>query len=1228
VYPVIILSFNFIIIILRLYFPESAFDLVLISLILMHFVLFYSKRVAALNINSINFLLKLLVFAGLLYPFSSFGQVSSNEGTEFWVAFPTHEHDYFTDGTIALPNLSIFITSSQSSKGRVSVGTFSQSFTVAANNVTEIKIPREQSYIDISESGKTLPNRAVHITVDAGQPKIVVYAHIFAAQRSAASLIIPSEALGKSYASINFKSTGVGKNFITLVATQPNTKIHLLKGNKELIPGGVDLPNVNDIYEYISDDDLTGTNIVSDESQCASFAVFSGTSGSLISDGSCITKTIDPLYQQCYPTKSWGYTYGLIPFSTQSTHFNHPVRTTGYHIRVVASEDETHLTVNGTFAATLNSGDFYSSEQTGPMTGDSFIKADKPVSVAQYALSQSCSNQNAGSNTESYSDPDMVILNPIEYNIKRITIFSSSKENIKEQYVNVLIKTAAAPSFRINDQKPAIAFQPMKNLTGYSYLQLNLTNYPNHTFNLKADEGFNAIAYGFGNVESYAYSAGTNLASNYSLSTVRTSDNKLIDSACVNDDYFFRLTLPYASPKIIWQMDNTELPYTAINPAFIKTDHDGKVAYEYMLPKTPAYDNAGLHHIHIAAQYPANECSNTSVQNIQQDFKVNDLPNVRIAISKSDCQNIFTFGDQTPHPGNTEQRIWNFGDPADKKNNVAASQTAKHLYTRNGTYTVTLTVINVSGCQATKSDKVVVTGNTPVDFKVTSIGCIDKPVSFTYTPPSSTVLKPIIWKWYYGDGDSTINDKNQEVYHYYKSPGIYQARLVIVSEAGCLNYSDFKTVNIINPPGGDFTFQDVCSGSRANFIFKGTQADYEQINWNFGDSYATSDNPNLASSLQASHVYTHSGEYLVSLIISSGQGCEISIVKTIHVYSNSITADFMVENACAGQAVSFKNISKLVGYGTINKIEWYFEPESDPGKKETYTNPNVNDTYLHTFSSPASSSVKTVKLRVFTFADCFSEVTKSVKLSTVPNVSFSPIGEICEDAAPLQIIQGEETSGLEGDGYYSGAGITLTGLFDPAKAGPGYHQLTYNFISKDGCSNSASQQVTVLPKLTVTMPTDITIIQGETVTLKPVVSGSNLEFKWHPSTWLNYDNIAAPATTPAKNITYTLIATNGICTSQSTISVNVLKPIKPFNTFTPNADGINDLWTIENIEDHPKATIQIFNRYGTELYHSTGYGKPWNGKYRDREVPSGVYYYVITPGKNQDKIAGYITLLR
>ncbi|WP_162996235.1 PKD domain-containing protein [Mucilaginibacter celer] len=1166
----------------------------------------------------------------LSFPVKSFSQTSSNEGSEFWVAFPTHEHDYYPDGTLGLPNLSIFITGSQSSSGKVSVGSFSQSFTVNASNVTEVKIPRDEAYIDISESDKTLTNKAIHITVDPGKPKIVVYAHIFAAQRSAASLIIPSEALGKSYTSVNFKSTGVGKNYIVLVATQPNTKIHLLKGNTDLVPGGVTLPKVNDVYEFTSEDDLTGTRVVSDVSECTSFAVFSGTSGSLISNGSCVTKTIDPLFQQCYPTKSLGYNYGLVPFSTQSTHFNHPVRTAGYHFRVVATEDGTHLTINRAPAITLNAGDFYSSELTGAVNSDSFIKADKPISVAQYALSQSCSNQLADNNTVGYSDPDMVILNPIEYNISNITIFSSSRENIREQYVNILIKTAVAASFRINGQKPAAAFKTMKNLAGYSYLQLDLSNYSGSTFNLKADEGFNAIAYGFGNVESYAYSAGTNLAGNHSLVAVRRADNTVIDSACVNDDYFFRLTLPYISTKIAWQMDANELTYYAINPPFTEIRQNGKPAYEYMLPRTAAYDIAGVHHIHIVPQYPLSECSNSATQDISEDFKVNDLPDVKIFAGEIECQNTVTFEDKTPLQKNIKQRIWDFGDPTGGGNNTATSQIAKHTYTRNGTYPVSLTVINTSGCESTKSVRVVITGNPSVGFNTAPVNCVNKPVLFTYTEPASGALKPIVWKWLFGDGDSTISRQNEQIYHSYKSAGVYQARLVVIGETGCPAYSEFKEVSVAKTPTGDFDFKDVCAGNAANFSYKGTPANDEKVTWDFGDSHSTSQNPNVTVSPQASHVYTLPGSYPVSMTISSLSGCETRIVKTIHIYNTAVTPNFSVENSCIGQKVSFKNTSGIESNTHIEKIEWYFDTELNPDKKETYIYPDINGPYFHTFPASAASLDKkvTVKLRIFVTDDCFYDVSKTFKLSTSPTISFDPIGDICENAAPIQLTQGKETSGLEGRGYYSGEGVTTDNFFDPMKAGIGSHLLTYNFISNDGCPNFASRQITVISEPVLTMPAAITITQGESVTLKPIVSGSALTFKWQPSDGLNYDNIAAPVARPTQNTIYTLTVSNGLCESQSTVSITVFKAIKPVNTFTPNADGVNDLWTIENIENYPQAIVQIFNRYGTELFHSIGYTRPWNGRYNDQEVPAGVYYYLIVPGKNHEKIAGYLTLLR
>ncbi|WP_340066491.1 reprolysin-like metallopeptidase [Ascidiimonas aurantiaca] len=64
---------------------------------------------------------------------------------------------------------------------------------------------------------------------------------------------------------------------------------------------------------------------------------------------------------------------------------------------------------------------------------------------------------------------------------------------------------------------------------------------------------------------------------------------------------------------------------------------------------------------------------------------------------------------------------------------------------------------------------------------------------------------------------------------------------------------------------------------------------------------------------------------------------------------------------------------------------------------------------------------------------------------------------------------------------------------------------------------------------------------------------------------------------------------------------------------TPNGDGINDTWTIINIDRHPNAVITVFNRLGNEVFRTTGYNNDWNGVYKDRSerLPAGSYYYQI-----------------
>jgi len=82
------------------------------------------------------------------------------------------------------------------------------------------------------------------------------------------------------------------------------------------------------------------------------------------------------------------------------------------------------------------------------------------------------------------------------------------------------------------------------------------------------------------------------------------------------------------------------------------------------------------------------------------------------------------------------------------------------------------------------------------------------------------------------------------------------------------------------------------------------------------------------------------------------------------------------------------------------------------------------------------------------------------------------------------------------------------------------------------------------------------------------------------------------------------------------------------NVFTPNGDGINDVWTIKSLNDFPGCTVSVYNRYGNLVYHSNGYPKPWDGTYNGAQLPVGTYYYIIDTKDNMKPLAGPVTILR
>ena len=82
------------------------------------------------------------------------------------------------------------------------------------------------------------------------------------------------------------------------------------------------------------------------------------------------------------------------------------------------------------------------------------------------------------------------------------------------------------------------------------------------------------------------------------------------------------------------------------------------------------------------------------------------------------------------------------------------------------------------------------------------------------------------------------------------------------------------------------------------------------------------------------------------------------------------------------------------------------------------------------------------------------------------------------------------------------------------------------------------------------------------------------------------------------------------------------------NTFTPNGDGINDTWDIKNLDSYVNCTVQIFTRYGQNVYSSIGYGVPWNGTYKGALLPSGTYYYIINLKNSSELLSGFVAIIR
>jgi gliding motility-associated-like protein len=181
----------------------------------------------------------------------------------------------------------------------------------------------------------------------------------------------------------------------------------------------------------------------------------------------------------------------------------------------------------------------------------------------------------------------------------------------------------------------------------------------------------------------------------------------------------------------------------------------------------------------------------------------------------------------------------------------------------------------------------------------------------------------------------------------------------------------------------------------------------------------------------------------------------------------------------------------------------------------------------------------------------------------------------------------------------------------------------------DGLSSSFSY--TIFPGAIANAGPDVTIIAGDVYPMQS--SGSLGTYLWSPSLGLSSASILNPIANPTSTTTYLLkVTTAQGCVAADDVTISVVPYcVKPMNAFTPNGDGINDLWLITNGNCLTSSSVQVFNRYGAKVFEDNNYKNNWNGTYNGKPLPDGTYYYVITfrliNGRLENK-TGNVTILR
>lgn len=568
-------------------------------------------------------------------------------------------------------------------------------------------------------------------------------------------------------------------------------------------------------------------------------------------------------------------------------------------------------------------------------------------------------------------------------------------------------------------------------------------------------------------------------------------------------------------------------------------------------------------------------------------------PEVDFQVSDSCVNNTVQFsGLISTGSGNAAAWYWELSDG----NPPATVQNPSATYNTPGNKAITLVATSFDGCASDTLYRDIRIYDRPVvDFNFIDSVCLGSTINFNGTVTSS--MDPIVsWNWTF---DGTNNANSQNTSYTFNTPGQHTVTLQASTTGAnsCQSIIIQKPVFIVDKPRAAVKKFVGCQAVSTSLQDSSYTLDGLPVTawwWDLGNGqFSTQQNPSVT--------YNTPGTVSIHLVVWNSKGCKSDTLKTtIKVYAPPV-ADFnFSEPQCNSTSISFTHINNASDT-TVTGWSWVH----NSAIFSTQQNP------VHSFPFGPN----TVSLTVTSAAGCVSApAQQSFIIKTKPSISID-----FEDAckfAPV-IFSANETGtniGITswhwnfGDGSPVVQGNPVTHSYNSNST----YTVKLFAISTEGCSSDTINAPINIYGTSANAGPDLIAAPNQPIQLNAT---GGVSYEWTPATGLTNTNIPNPLATNASDITYYLRAfTPEGCESFDTLNIKIYKGPEIYvpTGFTPNGDGLNDVFRVRAVGITGFEYLSVFNRYGEEVFRTTDPNRGWDGRVKGTEQHTGSFVWIVS----------------